>query len=317
MDDQPLAEVSRKDLKDIGVPASANITNVKHLASYNWIEAPAATPTIAVPGSPDLWSPPKSHFRLQKDTGYVYIAQNAARLPESPLEPLFRSLYVLHPSFDIASVDVVTDRNNIRKLLGVINPRWNGNKREDFTIHVEVMKNTTILCRSEVRVEENIRPNEFRGYGHSFEKKCTTQQVNGSTGHHRMISYSFGGMKFIVRYETDGYIGVAHTQQSIQSAYIQAPSIDDLSTILDTLSLSQERRTPRKADTAEAKLIIRKEGQVVALQSTLEVKTRVVHRPLAFDDVVAQLWVSQTPNLVRAYHKNGVFAVPEVEDMAA
>jgi hypothetical protein len=112
---------------------------------------------------------------LQKDTGHVYIAQNAARHPESPLEPLFRALFVLHPSFDITSVDVVTDQNNIRKLLGVINPRWNGYKRENFTIHVEVMNNTAILCRSETKVDEYIAPNEFRGYGHSFEQKCTTQ----------------------------------------------------------------------------------------------------------------------------------------------
>jgi hypothetical protein len=36
--------------------------------------------------------------------------------PDSPLEPLFRSLYIEHPSFDINSIDIVTDRNNIRKL---------------------------------------------------------------------------------------------------------------------------------------------------------------------------------------------------------
>jgi hypothetical protein len=200
MVNNPSAELSRPDLKDTNIPASASITNVQHLASYNWIEAPTITPTIAVPGSPDLWSPPKDPFRVQKDTGHVYIAQNAARHPESPLEPLFRALYISHPSFDIASVDVVTDRNNIRKLLGAINPRWNGYKREDFTIHVEVTNNTAILCRNETKTVEYIGPNEFKGYGHSFEKKCTTQQVSGSTGHHRIISYSFGGMKFVIRY---------------------------------------------------------------------------------------------------------------------
>jgi hypothetical protein len=128
MVNSPLAETSRPDLKAISIPASASITNVQHLASYNWVEAPTATPTIAVPDSPDLWSPPKDPFRLEKDTGHVYIAQNVARHPESPLEPSFRALYVSHPSFDIASIDVVTDRNNIRKLLGAINPRWNSYK---------------------------------------------------------------------------------------------------------------------------------------------------------------------------------------------
>jgi hypothetical protein len=317
MVNNPLAEVSEADLEDISAPASAMITNVQHLASYNWIEATATTPTIAVPGSPDLWSPPKVPFRLQKDTGHVYIAQNAARHPESPLEPLFQAIYVLHPSFDIASVDIVTDRNNIRKLLAAINPQWNGYKREDFTIHVEVINNTAILCRSETKVDEYIGPNEFRGYGHSFEKECTTQQVSGSIGHHRIISYCFGGMKFIVRYETDGYVGVASAQQSIHSACDRIPNVDHLSSVLDSLSLSPERKAPGETDTTGSRLVIRKEGQEVPLRSILEVKTRVAHKPLAFEDVVSQLWVSQTPNLVRAYHTKGVFAVPKVEDVAA
>jgi hypothetical protein len=317
MVNNPLAEISGPDLKDISIPASASITNVQQLSSYNWIEAPAATPTISVPGSPDLWSPPKAPFRLEKDTGHVYIAQNAARHPESPLEPLFRALYVSDPSFDIASVDVVTDRNNIRKLLGVVNPRWTSYKREDFTIHVEVTKNTAILCRSETKVDEYIGPNEFRGYGHSFEKNCTTQQVNGSTGHHRITSCNFGGMKFLVRYETDGYASVASAQQSLQPARNQAPDVDDLSSLLDSLLLSPEHSNSKKTDATGSKLVIRKEGQVLPLDSTLEVKTHVAHKPLAFEDIVSQLWVSQTPNLVRAYHTRGVFAVPKVEDVAA
>ncbi|KAF2844335.1 hypothetical protein T440DRAFT_523582 [Plenodomus tracheiphilus IPT5] len=73
---------------------------------------------------------------------------------------------------------------------------------------------------------------------------------------------------------------------------------------------------PRKTATAGSKPVIRKEGQVVPLHLTLEVKTRVAHRPLAFEHVVAQLWISQTPNFVRAYHTKGAFAVQKVEDVA-
>ncbi|KAF2706119.1 geranylgeranyl pyrophosphate synthetase [Pleomassaria siparia CBS 279.74] len=319
MANNPIAEISRLGLKDLNTPASASITDVQHLASYNWIEAPRATPTIAVPGSPDLWSPPNGPFRLEKDTGHIYIAQNAARHPESPLEPLFRALYVQHPSFDIASIDVVTDRNNIRKLLGLVNPRWSGYKREDFTIHVEVINNTAIFCREETKTDEYIGPNEFRGYGHSFEEKCTSRRVGGSTGHHRIISYRFGGLKFIVRHETDGYVGVAGTQLlTLQPASNhQAPEVEDLSSVLDSLSLSPpEGSESGKTYPASSKLFIREGGQEVPLPSTLELKTRVAHRPLAFEDVVSQLWVSQTPKLVRAYHTKGVFATPKVEDVA-
>jgi hypothetical protein len=55
MTSEGLEEISRLDLKP-SAPAEALITDVKHLASYNWIEA--STPTIAVPSSPAQWSPP-------------------------------------------------------------------------------------------------------------------------------------------------------------------------------------------------------------------------------------------------------------------
>lgn len=47
--------------------------------------------------------------QLQKDSGLVYIARNAARHPDSPVEPLSRSLCIEQPSFDFTSVDIVTD----------------------------------------------------------------------------------------------------------------------------------------------------------------------------------------------------------------
>jgi len=65
-----------------------------------------------------------------------------------------------------------------------------------------------------------------------------------------------------------------------------------------------------------SKLAVRREGQVVSLESTLEIKTRVSHKSLPIEEVAAQLWVSQTPKLVRAYHRNGTFEDPRVEDVA-
>ena len=103
------------------------------------------TPTIAVPGSPALWSVPGVSRRLKRDSGLIYIAQNAACHPESPLEPRFRALYTTCPSFDIRSTDVVTDRNNIRKLLSFIDPSSTRDGLEAFTINIEVRKNTAIF----------------------------------------------------------------------------------------------------------------------------------------------------------------------------
>lgn len=305
------AEISRLDLLDLSTPPLASITDVKHLSSYNWIEAP--TPTIAVPGSPPLWSAPRAPRQLKKDSGLIYIAQNAARHPDSPLEPLFRALYITNPSFDIRSVDVVTDRNNIRKLLSFINPSSTRNGLEAFTINIEVAENTAIFSRAETATLEYIGPHEFRGFGHEFEKVYTTSQISGSTGHHRIVSYSFSDLNFIVRHETDGYVDASTRTPASNS---KEPESDSLSSMLGSLSLSPTSNPPTTTP-AGSKLTIKEEGQVVPLESTLEIKTRVIHKPLEIQELAPQLWVSQTFKLVRAYHHKGTFQRPEVEDVAA
>src|SRR5436190_3957298 len=306
-----IAEISRLDLQDLSTPPVASITGVKHLSSYNWIEAP--TPTIAVPGSPPLWSAPRVPRQLKKDSGLIYIAQNTARHPDSPVEPLFRALYITNPSFDIRSIDVVTDRNNIRKLLSFINPGSTRNGLETFTINIEVTKSTAIFCRVETATHEFIGPRELRGFGHEFEKVYTTSQISGSTGHHRIISYCFSDLNCIVRHDTDGYVDADTRTPSSNSKELEN---DSLSSMLGSLSLSPTNSPPNTTP-AGSKLTIKEEGQVVPLESTLEIKTRVFHKPLEIQEVAPQLWISQTHKLVRAYHHKGKFQEPEVEDVAA
>ncbi|KAI2838561.1 hypothetical protein CBS147343_9967 [Aspergillus niger] len=281
-----IASISRVDLEGFE-ETTPSITDVKHLSSYNWIDS--ETPIIAIPGCPPLWSPPK------------------ARHPESPLEPLFRALYTTHPSFDIGAVDLVTDRNNIRKLLSFINPSLSKNGLEPFTIEVEVTGKTAVFCRAETETVRFLGPRDFAGFGHEFEKAYTRDHVIGSTGHHRIISYSFGGLRLIVRYETDGYIdplsGVGMDQV-------------DLSSMIQSLSLRPSKCVPC-GTSGQSKLLLRHEGRTVAADSILEIKTRVAHKSISVQEVLPQLWASQTPNLVRAYHKKGVFAPPKVEHVVA
>lgn len=301
-----IAEITRRDLGFTNIPAEAVISDVQQLSSYNWVEAP--TPTIAVPGSPSLWSPPLRPRRLPKDSGFVYIAQNAARHPESPLEPLFRALYASKPTFDIRTSDIVTDRNNIRKILSFVDPSSSRNGLEPFTIKLEVVKDTVMFCRDEPATHEVIGRNDFRGFGHNFEKAYTTNKINGSTGHHRIISYRFGGLNFIIRHETDGYDG---------SDLGTSPSIEDsLSAALASTSLSSAGAASSPAGPG-SKLSVRMQGETIPLKSTIEIKTRVQHKPLPMQEAAAQLWVSQTPKLVRAYHRQGIFQNPRVEDVMA
>lgn len=127
----------------------------------------------------------------------------------------------------------------------------------------------------------------------------------------------FGDLSFIVRHETDGYVD-ADTR--IPSSNSKEPENDSLSSMLGSLSLSPTNRPPNTTPNttlAGSKLTIKEEGRVVPIGSTLEIKTRVFHKPLKIQEVAPQLWVSQTPKLVRAYHHKGTFQGPEIEDVAA
>ncbi|KAL3454378.1 hypothetical protein BJX65DRAFT_315648 [Aspergillus insuetus] len=284
MTETEIAEISRPDN---GEPlASTSISHVKSLSSYSWIEAP--TPTMP-------------YLKIKKDSGLIYIAHNAARHPESPLEPLFRALYIAHPSFNVRSVDLVTDRNNVRKLMSFVNPFWGQNKREPFTIEVEVTKDTAVFCRSETVAYRIIGPKEARGYGHEFEKAYTIEIVDNGASHHRIISYRLGGMKLLVRYETDGYIR-GPAQDAGEASSLPEPQ-------------STLPSKPSYAANDKSALMIRDEGQIVTLDSILEIKTCTETRLIPLAEVIPQMWVSQTPNLVCAYHDRGLFTCSDVENI--
>ncbi|OAA39230.1 geranylgeranyl pyrophosphate synthetase [Beauveria brongniartii RCEF 3172] len=81
----------------------------------------------------------------------------------------------------------------------------------------------------------------------------------------------------------------------------------------------EELATPPTAYTSinGSKLRIAKGGKMVPLHTVLEIKTRTMRKPLAIRDVAPQLWISQTPNLVRAHHNYGEFDKAQTENVAA
>lgn len=96
----------------------------------------------------------------------MFIDQNAALCPSSPLEPLFRAVLVQDPDFSLRNVDLVTDRGNIRKLLCFVQ----GSTNEHFRILVEVVgdgdTSTALFTRVETKTTETIRG--FCGFGRSL-----------------------------------------------------------------------------------------------------------------------------------------------------
>jgi len=104
-------------------------------------------------------------------------------MESSPLTPLIVATQTLKRSFDFKTVDFVTDRNNLRKIM-----RWiSGPADQDFRIDVQRVGKTIILQRWEEKSRESARP----GYAQGFDAATLKVPVDcpGSTGHHRIVTY--------------------------------------------------------------------------------------------------------------------------------
>lgn len=123
---------------------------------------------------------------MPADRGASWIDQNAGRLPNaSPLTPIFAAIDTLHESYPYSGIDLVTNRNNFRKLF-----RWvAGTVTKDFKIDIEHYgQRTVVFTRWEESDQEII--SGFRGFGAEY-RKAAARPVLGcerATGHYRVVS---------------------------------------------------------------------------------------------------------------------------------
>ncbi|KAI0783483.1 hypothetical protein C8Q75DRAFT_436081 [Abortiporus biennis] len=268
------------------------IKELTFVGSYSW--ADNRDPTIIVPGAPPIWQDKELLFRVRPDSGIRYIDQNGHRVPSSTLLPLFKAADVLEDEpgmekVDWSNVDIVTDRNGLRKLL-----RWvtgverDGRPVKDFRIDTQLGGKRTVLFSR-------------------WEKKTFEQGCAGATGHHRIIKYDFDGLILVVRFEVDACL-----DPTSKSNRTQPPDdMDDLSSLLSGLVVSSSpllsTRPPGGSSPDEIKVV--HAGCIVAQKDIVELTTRSQRNVVDFDwgDVYPQLFLSQTPHLYLAIHDRGNF----------
>ncbi|THH19456.1 hypothetical protein EUX98_g8774 [Antrodiella citrinella] len=303
-------------------PSSAAPIEVKDLvyvASYNWVEAPK--PTIIVPGSPSEWQSPITPFRVQPDTGISFVDQAGYRIPTMPLLPLFRAADIMttensDADIDWGTLDFVTDRNNLRKLLRCLND-FDGTAK-DFRIDMQLAgKKTVLFNRWEKRFQENMSGKTF-GFG--FEA-ATTRKVRGceaSIGHHRIVKYHMDDLNLVVRFEVDACM--PRPPQSKVEATSKAPkpappssNVDDLSDLLSGLNVSSTSASPTVAPTttgsSPSDVTIIRAGYEVAQSAIIELTTRSERNVDNIDwtENFPQLFLSQTAHHILGIHARGTF----------
>lgn len=250
-------------------------------------------------GSPPAWTPPAVDTKLTPDKGDVFRDINAAHYSSFPMEPALRSLLALDPDFDVRGVDVIGCGSTLGNLL-----RFASNQPKPFRFDVDRVGDTVILVRREASPRELVT--DVRGYGHRFPEKYTTwdADVGRSCSHQRIIQYEFGGLRFLLRSETDGYL------KETSGAAADTPKNEiSLSELFGSVSMGNI------VPSQDQKLQLKRQGTMVPQDRIFDIKTRSDRNVLDMSEILPRLWMNQTPNFLLAYHQFGLFSRPEVKDV--
>ena len=206
----------------------------------------------------------------------------------------------MNPDLVLDKVNAVICRNTMAKLFDFVT-----NNSRAFEIDVEMINDKLLFIRKEKKTREIIEG--FRGFGFTFPEEYTSwdNEVKGSSSHHRIAEYDFAGIKYLLRFETDGYLrDKAKSSNTAHKSRIESSA--GPTNVADLLKGSESLTVKEKQPVAE-NLTIYERGTKIDQEAIIEIKTRANHRPLDLESVLPRLWMSQTPNLIAAYHKGGRF----------
>ncbi|KAI0775565.1 hypothetical protein BD413DRAFT_278470 [Trametes elegans] len=313
-----------KGLPKPAVPTAADTgpimpAKLKYIGSYNWVDD--YDPTIIVPGSPRIWTERQLPYRVPSDTGIRMVDQNGFRMGSaSTLLPLFRAVDLVaeenaDTTLDWRDVDIVTDRNGLRKLMRWL--RHSGHEWDEplkeFRIDLQLGGEKTVLMhRWEKRTREMAKPPKS-GCGLNFER-LTTSPAPGcerGTGHHRIVRYEMGGLNLVVRFEVDACTAqptppIRTTARKSASTSNDASNVDDLADALTGLGVTSS--TSNNDAPPEAISVIHA-GSQVPQDAVVELVTRSQLYVKQFDwnEQYPQLLLSYTPHLFLGVHNRGKF----------
>ncbi|KAF1851482.1 uncharacterized protein K460DRAFT_298555 [Cucurbitaria berberidis CBS 394.84] len=299
-----------------GLSHKAAITDCQYIASYNWLNN--STPTIIVPGKPAQWTPLQDPPRLKEDSGQYFRDPNAARYPDFPMAPVVHAILGSDPDYCPTRVNLFACGSTLGNLL-----RFVRGMDKAFRFNIEVIGNTVFFVRKENDPKEIIM--DVHGFGHSFPEAYTTwdNEVKGSETHQRIVQYTFGDLKCLVRFECDGYIKPDgrtsnHKSPTKSSNRHTSSSTEDEDDLLKALLGTAVSQTLHATTNGSDTIIIKHGGSEVPQNSVFDLKTRSIRSKWGIDmnEVYPLLWLKQIPNFIAAYHDgNGLFQDIRVQDV--
>ncbi|KAH9947479.1 hypothetical protein B0H21DRAFT_335611 [Amylocystis lapponica] len=287
------------------------IKDLTYLGSYNWVDS--AQPTIIVPGSPREWTERETPYTVSPDKGIHFPDEDGHRMPGMRYLPLFRAVDIVAEEsgdhIDWSAVDIVTDRNGLRKLLRWIHLGPESTKLKEFRIDTQLAGRRTILFnRWEARTKERLSG----GYGFGFKRESTVPaqgcEESAMASHHRIVKYDFDGLIMVVTFEVDAYLPQHTTTTSPPASSSDMEKLTDQLSSVSLPSGADPTQNPspdpsgNSADAPDVKIL--RAGAQVPQDSLIELTTAAQMR---WKEAFPQIYFSQTPNHFSASHEGDQF----------
>lgn len=285
-------------------------------------------------GGPPIWSPPSPLPKLGPDV-IQDVNNNAAGLQGaavSSADLLLRAVTTCTPDLPLHGIDVVTDRNNLRKLAGLFRSRkaaaFNGH--DEFRIGAEVVGQTLVLSRWESRDQEVLARRSFsRGFIHA----ATSHPGRGPdkvASSYAVIACGMGPLNMLIRFGVDAALPADSLEHEPaldghQGGATENMAVAEVTAAMKGLGMGGtnsggDRSLPSTAlngpgithPQAHNYDVVRC-GYLPALENLIEIKTRTADFPYDPTDMQRQaLWSGPTWVFV-GRHRVGNFGAGSVE----
>lgn len=252
----------------------------------------------------------------------LYCPQQAAyRPPDYPYEPIYKALSIMGPESDFKDTDLVTNRRSLQMLFQFAS----GNPVQDFRIDLHMVHNTLFLTRREQKTYFVVNARGTSKVGSNFESAFTTPEpgLEDSSSHHRVLRYTLGDLKCVVRFEADA---CCKEKQNDPQALDQN-CVNFFSSLSEEkirikckqlLSTESEEAVAAAAavagDKSERTCVVLG-GRIVPSSTMAELKTSQGAN-FGVEKHLPQLWFGRTSNLLIGTHTDGTFHKLEAVDIA-
>lgn len=206
---------------------------------------------------------------------------------------MFRATVSMNPAFRFNSIDVLSNRNSLRKLLDFSA----GRRQDSFRLNLHLVNRTLIIERFEKNVRQLVSGSRDPSWGKVFEQKATAYApgLKDSISHHRSLKYQLGDLACVVQFEVD-------------ACYDKGDESEALSATMDQLSL-------RSAPTSNT-TIPSQPGQKAPMPQNTAAEIKTTAKPRNLGKNLPQLWFGRTPWLIIGHHTKGTFTECPVTNVA-